>query len=246
MKNVAGYDVTRLMVGSLGELGVIHEATLRTYAIPETVMMVDDSELGDPAILDAILPKWLLAGCRAERLDAEQPDRPMGGPRRVPRPDDRVRGAAPLVQEMILECRFPGARAVAGGGLRLVGTKPLGDRGPPRVAATGDRAAQDRGASDTDRRGVRRVDRCDPGSSPVVRRRPSGSRIHLCRWRVRTPKTRCRIESQRKRCDRVRRGFPCVVRPPGRVRRIDSFRPRATGLEYPAISQTNYGPRKHI
>lgn len=41
VKNVAGYDVTRFMVGSLGELGVVHEATLRTYAIPQHVLAVD-------------------------------------------------------------------------------------------------------------------------------------------------------------------------------------------------------------
>lgn len=37
VKNVAGLDVTRLMVGSMGELGIVHQATLRTYAVPEEV-----------------------------------------------------------------------------------------------------------------------------------------------------------------------------------------------------------------
>lgn len=35
MKNVAGFDVSRLMVGSLGTLGVILEASLRVMAMPE-------------------------------------------------------------------------------------------------------------------------------------------------------------------------------------------------------------------
>ena len=51
VKNVAGYDVTRFMVGSLGELGVVHEATLRTYAIPESVLEVEMT-VKDPAIFD--------------------------------------------------------------------------------------------------------------------------------------------------------------------------------------------------
>lgn len=40
VKNVAGYDVTRLMIGSLNTLGLIAEATLRTAARPEHVTVV--------------------------------------------------------------------------------------------------------------------------------------------------------------------------------------------------------------
>ena len=58
VKNAAGLDVTRLMVGSLGELGLIHEATLRTYAIPEFAVTVT-LELTDPAAIDPLLPAWL-------------------------------------------------------------------------------------------------------------------------------------------------------------------------------------------
>ena len=60
VKNVAGYDVTRFMVGSLGELGIVYEATLRTYAIPKhtrTVQLL----IENPATLDDCLAEWLLS-----------------------------------------------------------------------------------------------------------------------------------------------------------------------------------------
>jgi glycolate oxidase FAD binding subunit len=58
VKNVAGYDLTRFMVGSLGEFGVIHEATLRTCAIPETVLLVA-VHTDDLGAVDAGLTEWL-------------------------------------------------------------------------------------------------------------------------------------------------------------------------------------------
>ncbi len=60
VKNVAGYDVTRLMVGSLGELGCIYEATLRTSAIPQTVLSVELS-IDTPRRLDAITTDLLVS-----------------------------------------------------------------------------------------------------------------------------------------------------------------------------------------
>lgn len=58
VKNAAGLDVTRLMVGSLGELGLISQVTLRTYALPEQVTLVT-LDLKNFAELDALLPRWL-------------------------------------------------------------------------------------------------------------------------------------------------------------------------------------------
>jgi len=59
VKNVAGYDVTRLLVGSLGELGCVYEATIRTSTIPSSVLnvliAVDEPALIDPIITDLLV-----------------------------------------------------------------------------------------------------------------------------------------------------------------------------------------------
>lgn len=67
VKNVAGYDVTRFMVGSLGELGIVHEATIRTYAIPPHVLSVELT-IDDPAVLDDRGTDLLLSDARPAHL----------------------------------------------------------------------------------------------------------------------------------------------------------------------------------
>jgi|GEM_PF-1243329 len=67
VKNVAGYDVTRFMVGSLGELGMVHEATLRTHAIPEHVLSVELSMI-DPSVLDERGTDLLLSDAKPTHL----------------------------------------------------------------------------------------------------------------------------------------------------------------------------------
>jgi len=67
VKNVAGYDLSRFLVGSLGELGIVHEATFRTYAIPEHVLVVELT-LADPGALDGRATDLLLSDARPVHL----------------------------------------------------------------------------------------------------------------------------------------------------------------------------------
>ncbi|MHB8897617.1 MAG: FAD-binding oxidoreductase [Thermoguttaceae bacterium] len=57
VKNAAGYDLTRLMIGSLGTLGVITQATFMVRPVPETSALVSvplsDLEKGE-SLLDAL------------------------------------------------------------------------------------------------------------------------------------------------------------------------------------------------
>lgn len=58
VKNVAGYDLMKLMTGSWGTLGILSQLTFRTYALPETSTTL--VVRGDLAKLDA-LARGLLA-----------------------------------------------------------------------------------------------------------------------------------------------------------------------------------------
>ena len=60
VKNVAGYDVSRFMVGSLGELGIVYEAIVRTYSIPDRVVVIR-LQSDEPSQVDSMLTDWLLS-----------------------------------------------------------------------------------------------------------------------------------------------------------------------------------------
>lgn len=49
LKNVAGYDVSRLMVGSFGTLGLILQVSVRVQPVPETVMTLAGAYSSDEA-----------------------------------------------------------------------------------------------------------------------------------------------------------------------------------------------------
>ncbi len=69
VKNVAGYDLTRLLVGSLNTIGLITQATLRTWAIPQQITRVTINSL--PATtLDNNLTNLLTNDSKPLYLDA--------------------------------------------------------------------------------------------------------------------------------------------------------------------------------
>ncbi len=65
VKNVAGFDLLRLWCGSLGTLGVLVRATLRTYPRPDLVLLArEERGLGDAlALADRVLRSGALIRC---------------------------------------------------------------------------------------------------------------------------------------------------------------------------------------
>ncbi|MHC4993758.1 MAG: FAD-binding oxidoreductase [Planctomycetota bacterium] len=70
VKNVAGYDLTRLMVGSLNTFGLITEATLRTAAIPKQITTVTFA-LPHPVDLDSCITNLLTSEAAPTFLDLQ-------------------------------------------------------------------------------------------------------------------------------------------------------------------------------
>ena len=62
-KNVAGYDVTKLMVGQQGHFGTIRSITTRTYKRPECAIIVEfavESGLVNRLLSSACKPQWMI------------------------------------------------------------------------------------------------------------------------------------------------------------------------------------------
>lgn len=61
VKNVSGFDIPRLIVGSLGTLGLIGEVLLRTNPIPEITVLVSATNVDPVAVADVVLrPNFIL------------------------------------------------------------------------------------------------------------------------------------------------------------------------------------------
>jgi len=71
VKNVAGYDVTKFLVGSMNTLGVLTEATLRTWAMPEQVTSVSLPNL-PLTELGRNLPTLIASDAAPVYLDAQR------------------------------------------------------------------------------------------------------------------------------------------------------------------------------
>lgn len=67
MKNVAGYDVSRLMVGAMGTLGIILEASIKVVPMPEAEITIVQNISVDKALIQlhhwAALPFPISASC---------------------------------------------------------------------------------------------------------------------------------------------------------------------------------------
>jgi len=73
MKNVAGFDLARLFIGSLGTLGVIGEATLRTFAEPEVRQTLVVSGLSQPEAAAGLAQRFLDLRLEQTALDILSP-----------------------------------------------------------------------------------------------------------------------------------------------------------------------------
>jgi len=80
VKNVAGFDLPKLMVGSLGTLGAVATATLRVYPVPETTAFVAGAFEDDDGFVarDAAALSASLVRERLEPVAMWAPSRPDG------------------------------------------------------------------------------------------------------------------------------------------------------------------------
>ena len=89
VKNVAGYDLTKVMVGQGGELGVIQNITVRTYQLPAGSLLLQmpvSQAAVNEFISGAIRAQWLLqvdqtlnAGFLGDSLALDYYEREAGG-----------------------------------------------------------------------------------------------------------------------------------------------------------------------
>jgi glycolate oxidase FAD binding subunit len=78
IKNVAGYDLAKLMCGALGTLGVICEATVRLHPLPGPTLTVSGRS-GDPSVLTGACRALSARALELEALDLRWDGAAAGG-----------------------------------------------------------------------------------------------------------------------------------------------------------------------
>ncbi|MGH7202136.1 MAG: FAD-binding oxidoreductase [Planctomycetaceae bacterium] len=72
VKNVAGYDLCKLLVGSLGTLAVVTQATFKLRPVPETMLFLW-ATFDSLAILDEVLGRLITSGARPVAVEVLNP-----------------------------------------------------------------------------------------------------------------------------------------------------------------------------
>lgn len=166
VKNVTGFDLPRLMVGSLGTLGLLAEAILRTNPIPAVTRWVASDDADPFAVLDTILRPsavlwdgartWVELEGHFVDVDAEQSRLgAIGGWHETERPPILPEHRWSLPPSQLRDTAQFGAKFVASIG---VGTVWASEPQPPRPLQAGVRALGERIKQQFDPRG-----RLNPG-----------------------------------------------------------------------------------
>ena len=138
VKNVSGFDLPRLLVGSLGTLGLLVEVILRTNPVPATSRWLAADGVSPADVLDAVLAPgavlwdgtttWVQLEGHGADVDAEQRGlAAVGGFTEVPVAGDDLpvelpphRWSLTPAQALVVDAAGPTGRFVAAIGLGLV------------------------------------------------------------------------------------------------------------------------------
>lgn len=97
VKNVAGYDLSKLLTGSFGTLGVLTQVAVRLHPVPEAsrwvVVTVPSAQHARELVQGVVHSQLVMTGCELERPAGESPSSPCGSTASLP---PCLRGPMPL------------------------------------------------------------------------------------------------------------------------------------------------------